>query len=46
MDSKDYINQTPLSWAAQNGHETVTRLLLGTGKVDVGPKDFMYGQTP
>jgi ankyrin repeat domain-containing protein 50 len=28
------------------GHETVVKLLLETGKVDVDSKDFEYGRTP
>jgi KaiC/GvpD/RAD55 family RecA-like ATPase len=35
VDSKDNYGQTPLSWAAKNGHEAVVKLLLETGKVDV-----------
>ncbi|KAJ5653773.1 hypothetical protein N7490_000776 [Penicillium lividum] len=46
VDSKDSEYQrTPLSWAAENGHETVVKLLLQTGKVDVDLKD-VYQQTP
>jgi ankyrin repeat protein len=35
VDSRDNQKQTPLSLAAQNGHEAVVKLLLDTGKVDV-----------
>ena len=34
-----------LSWAAQNGHEAVVKLLLETGRGDVDSKDD-YNQTP
>ena len=44
-DSKDSYGQTPLSWAAGNGHEAIVRLLLDTGKVDADSKDS-YGLTP
>jgi len=45
VDSKDMYGQTPLWWAARNGHEAVVKLLLETGKVDVDSKD-KEGQTP
>jgi hypothetical protein len=33
------IGLIPLSWAAQNGHVVVVKLLLSTGKVNVNSKD-------
>ena len=36
---------TPRSWAAEQGHDAVVRLLPETGKVDVESKDD-YGRTP
>ena len=37
--------QTPLSWAAVNGHEGVVKLLLARNDVKVNSKD-KFGQTP
>ncbi|KAH0538232.1 hypothetical protein FGG08_005151 [Glutinoglossum americanum] len=37
--------RTPLSWAAEKGHETIVKLLLETDKVDVDSKDNS-GRTP
>jgi ankyrin repeat protein len=39
IDELDDRNQTPLSWAAQEGHVAVARLLIQTNKVDVNAKD-------
>ena len=44
-DLKDDYGQTPLAWAARNGHEAVLKLLLATGTVEVNSKD-KQGWTP
>lgn len=38
-DCKDDNNQTPLLWAAKNGHKAIVKLLLDTKKVGVDLKD-------
>jgi ankyrin repeat protein len=43
QDSKH--GRTPLSWAAENGYDAITRQLLGIGKVEVDSKDDT-GRTP
>ncbi|EFW99839.1 ankyrin repeat-containing protein [Grosmannia clavigera kw1407] len=45
-NSKDTkYGQTPLSWAAENGHETVVRLLIATGYAQINSRD-VCGRTP
>ena len=44
LDMKDSHSQTPLSWAARNGHEAVVKLLLEKGAELETKSD--YGQTP
>ncbi|RKK65963.1 hypothetical protein BFJ69_g15821, partial [Fusarium oxysporum] len=43
VDSKDKHSQTPLSWAAMNGHEAVVKLLLA--KTSANTEDTI-GRTP
>ena len=45
VEVKDDFNRTPLSWAAEKGHEDVVRLLLGREGVDINAKDD-GGMTP
>ncbi|KAH0538358.1 hypothetical protein FGG08_005053 [Glutinoglossum americanum] len=41
----DNAGRTPLSWAAQRGHEDVVKLLV-KAKADVNVKDKNFGRTP
>ncbi|KHO10895.1 hypothetical protein MAA_11432 [Metarhizium robertsii ARSEF 23] len=43
VDSKDKTGRTPLSRAAEKGHEAVVKLLLETGRVNVEVKDNFGG---
>lgn len=45
IDARDSFGQTPLSWAAQRGHEAVARLLVEQDNVMADSKDN-EGQTP
>jgi ankyrin repeat protein len=44
-DNRDSCGRTPLSWAAGEGREVVSKLLLETGTADVDSKDNL-GRTP
>ncbi len=44
-DLKDSYSRTPLSWAAECGHENVVKLLLEQG-AELNSIDSEYGQTP
>ena len=45
LDLKDSNGRTPLSWAAEKGHEAVVKLLLEKG-AELEAKDYYNGQTP
>lgn len=44
VNSKDDVGETPLHWAAENGHEATVKLRLDWG-ADVNSQDI-YGHTP
>ena len=45
LETKDNSGRTPLSYAAEKGHEAVVKLLLEKG-AELETKDTSYGQTP
>jgi ankyrin repeat protein len=44
VDAKDMNGETPLNWAAYNGHKEIAELLIANG-ADVNAAD-KYGETP
>ena len=45
-DSAGIYGRTPLSWAAENGHEGIVKLLLGRKDVNPDTPEIIYGRTP
>jgi len=41
-----FYGRTPLSWAAENGHEGVVKMLLERGDVNPNQADTEFGRTP
>ena len=46
MDLRDESDRTPLSWAAEYGHENIVRMLIAQNNVDINSSDSKYGKTP
>lgn len=45
LNSQDEDGRSPLSWAAEYGHDSIVKLLLDTGLVEIDAPDCCY-QTP
>ena len=45
INKKDISNNTPLVWAARNGHEGTVKILLGRDDINPDQQNFL-GQTP
>jgi len=46
INQEDCVGNTPLVWAARNGHGEVVEILLRQGSVNPDKPDGYYGQTP
>ena len=46
INQEDCVGNTPLVWAARNGHVEVVKILLRQGNVNPDKPDGYYGQTP
>ena len=45
INQRDCVDNTPLAWAAQNGHESVSKILLKRSDIDPD-KEGRFNQTP
>ncbi|CAD6457532.1 841dc750-776f-4447-93f6-1062f4fa1e43-CDS [Sclerotinia trifoliorum] len=45
-DCHDVLDKAPFSYAAENGHESIVKLLFNTGKVNLDLQNYFNLQTP